>query len=45
MKHSDDRHPFSPLPTYTCRVAVLSCEEKAELKERITDTIAQEEKE
>jgi hypothetical protein len=43
-KTPNNQTPHLPIPTYECRVAMLSCEEKAELKERIKHTIEQEEK-
>ena len=41
-KHSNNQPPLFPLTTYVCRVAALSCEEKTELKERISHDISQE---
>ena len=42
-KTPNNQTPHHPIPTYDCRVVVLSYEEKAELKERIEHTIEQEE--
>ncbi len=38
-KNPNNQSPHPLVPTYICRVAVLSCDEKEELKERISNTI------